>query len=206
MKAKHKEGFCYDPKDKKEVYNFSKATGKYEVSEELVDFEAQFKAYQYGVETNWSQPNTADIHAIKQKDNIKAYICKYMTKSDGSDQTKRKIEGRLWGCSDELRKVSTYEQSFDTDLQNTIMDMRAEDEKNVTTILVTELGNLDLQTFEDNELQGKIKVFAEIYSYSQLKFWQFAPDRFKRRFETFYREAFKMVYTNAVEKTELVST
>jgi hypothetical protein len=129
--------------------------------------------------------------------NIKGYICKYMTKSDGSDKTKRTIDGRLWGCADKLRKIGTYEQAFDEDLQDAVLDLRARDEKSVKITLVTDHGNMDLQTYEDSELDGKVKVFATIYAYCQANFWRVVSPRFKIRFEAYYQEAFNQVYAPA---------
>ncbi len=209
MQAIHAKGFIYNSESKKEVYTFSKVTAKWEVSQVDVSYDNQYSAYDYGQATNWTQPNSVDIHSLKQADNIKAYICKYMTKTDGSDQTKRKIEGRLWGCADELRSVPTYEQSFDEDLQNTVLDMQADDENSVKTMLITDYGNVDLKTFEDNDMQGVVKVFATIYTYSQARFWKYAPVRFKDKFEKYYQNAFDKIYHpktyySALEKEELV--
>jgi hypothetical protein len=195
MQAIHQNGFWFNEDYKREV--FTKVGGKYEVVQEPVSYEQQYAAYLGGLQTGWQQPNTVDIHALKERDNIKAYICKYLTKVDSEDTGRRKIEGRLWGCSDQLRAIATYEQPFDDDLQNTILDMRAENEESVNIILVTDSGNVDYKTFEDSEMQGRVKVFAEIYSYSQMAFWRHAPKGFKQRFEAYYRAAFYEVYRSA---------
>lgn len=49
-------------------------------------------------------PNSTDIHKLEKVHNVQAYLIKYMTK----DQKDRKIDGRLWGCSDSLRKLKHY--------------------------------------------------------------------------------------------------
>lgn len=46
-------------------------------------------------------PNSTDIHGLRDVNNIAAYICKYMTK----DKPVRKIKGRIWGCSANLHKM-----------------------------------------------------------------------------------------------------
>lgn len=46
-------------------------------------------------------PNSTDIHGLKQVGNIAAYICKYMVK----DKPLRIITGRIWGCSSNLHKM-----------------------------------------------------------------------------------------------------
>lgn len=49
-------------------------------------------------------PNSTDIHKLNLVENVQAYCVKYMTK----DQKEKKIEGRLWGCSDGLRTLKPY--------------------------------------------------------------------------------------------------
>ena len=46
-------------------------------------------------------PNSTDIHSLLKVNNIAAYICKYMVK----DKPLRKIEGRIWGCSNNFHKI-----------------------------------------------------------------------------------------------------
>lgn len=55
------------------------------------------KAYREGKKTNWSNPNTTDIHTLRGIKSAAAYIVKYVSKPEEN------IEGRYWGCSDELR-------------------------------------------------------------------------------------------------------
>lgn len=64
-------------------------------------------------------PNSTDVHAIEKVNDIGAYMCKYMTKDGSKYETRpdekkvkrRKIEGRIWGCSDSIRSLvpATYE-------------------------------------------------------------------------------------------------
>lgn len=65
--------------------------------------EQQYKAYQAGVKARWRDPNSTDIHRLEKTKNAAAYVCKYVSKDEGS----RKIEGRIWGCSDSLRALKT---------------------------------------------------------------------------------------------------
>jgi len=61
--------------------------------------ERQVRAFQKGSSENWSNPNSTDIHSIKDARSATAYVIKYCLKGDQA----RKIEGRIWGCSDDLR-------------------------------------------------------------------------------------------------------
>lgn len=60
--------------------------------------ERQFKAYEYGMQTGWDNPNSTDVHALKHIKNLQAYFKKYMTKEGQNSD----ISGRLWGCSSKL--------------------------------------------------------------------------------------------------------
>lgn len=46
-----------------------------------------------------SNANSTDIHSVRNIENIAGYLCKYLTKSDDA---RRKVNGRLWGCNYEL--------------------------------------------------------------------------------------------------------
>ena len=54
------------------------------------------KAYEYGVSTKWTDPNTTDVHSVWNVKDLAAYLAKYMGKSE---EERREIKGRLWGCS-----------------------------------------------------------------------------------------------------------
>lgn len=51
-------------------------------------------------------PNSTDIHGLKNKRSVEAYLVKYMTK----DKINIPIKGRLWGCSDGVRKLKPYNE------------------------------------------------------------------------------------------------
>lgn len=77
-----------------------------------VSYREQFRRYKKGVSEDWSNPNSIDIHAIKNISNIQAYISKYFTKKLNSDSIESektsdalKISSRLWGCSRNLAKL-----------------------------------------------------------------------------------------------------
>lgn len=95
----------------------------------------QLKAYLYGKGTNWSNPNTTDIHSLKKIKDASKYIMKYVSKSELIDNLeliktqhsnneitaeqyehqlkkimaeieKEKIHGRVWGCSDQIKNLT----------------------------------------------------------------------------------------------------
>lgn len=46
-----------------------------------------------------SNPNSTDVHAVKNVKNLGAYMCKYLTKND---ETRRPVTGKLWTSSSNL--------------------------------------------------------------------------------------------------------
>lgn len=49
--------------------------------------------------------NSTDIHTLKKINNLAAYLSKEMTKGQGN----RPISGKLWGCSENLLKLKSFE-------------------------------------------------------------------------------------------------
>jgi NTP pyrophosphatase (non-canonical NTP hydrolase) len=194
QRARHAAGFAYDNSQQRRVEHFDAATGKYQTRMETVSYADQVEAYAYGEATNWENPNTVDIHKLKAQNNIKGYICKYLTKNDGEDG-RRKLGGNLWGAADQLRDVQAYREEFGDELRDALIRLDASKPGALKTMLVTPMGNFTAQEFEDNDLGGQVPVLATIYTYSQAMFWKFAPWAFRRRFENYYREAFRQIYT-----------
>lgn len=70
------------------------------------------RGYNYGVATNWTDPNSIDITNLKSKKNAYAYISKYASKRQKDPDTDHpentdhlKIEGRLYYCSQQISKI-----------------------------------------------------------------------------------------------------
>ena len=86
------------------------------------------KRFDYGNKTNWSDPNSTDIHSVNKIRNIGAYLAKYMAKGaqekskDGRYNVQyRRISGRLWGCSASLSKCKSIIELRDSTF-NALMD------------------------------------------------------------------------------------
>ncbi|NDV46021.1 hypothetical protein D0T49_03070 [Paludibacter sp. 221] len=124
------------------------------------------KAFDFGQKTNWKQPNSTDIQALKKVNNVAAYISKYMSKGFGHSESKIKkyasalsakynltdndirkiytVEGRIWQCSQVIAKarkcISYCEVDFIPELDNLIeteKDIQVFKEERFTTILHT---------------------------------------------------------------------
>lgn len=61
----------------------------------------QIHAYKEGLTNQWSNPNSTDVHGLRKINDARAYLTKYITKSDPTDI----VQGRLWGCSSNLVRI-----------------------------------------------------------------------------------------------------
>lgn len=52
-----------------------------------------------------NNPNSIDIHSVRNISNIEAYLVKYISKGDKNGYTFR---GKVWGCSESLQKAKYY--------------------------------------------------------------------------------------------------
>ena len=72
-------------------------------------------------------PNSTDIHSLKNINSPSSYLVKYCCKSDGY----RKIDGRIHGCSDDLRKLSPYEDLIDNKMFEFVQKVESDDKAKV---------------------------------------------------------------------------
>jgi hypothetical protein len=84
QKAWHRDGFKFRPE----------LAAKW-------NYQAQLKAYKDGILHDWSNPNSTDVHSLRFVGNVRAYIAKYITKSEQANN----IIGRLWGSSENLANL-----------------------------------------------------------------------------------------------------
>lgn len=92
---------------------------------------------------NHRNPNSTDIHKIQKVRNLQAYVIKYMT----TDKKEIKVEGRLWGCSNSLRKLKPY---------NTIIEGKAS----------TALGKIQNSTlFKIEYKENYTLIIGPVYSF-----------------------------------------
>lgn len=107
QKDKHKNGFYYDIKMEKKWPRIE-----------------QYKAYNYGISTNWSNPNSTDIHSLRKVRNTTAYIAKYMGKKE--QDKKEKVSGRLWGRSDNVEQLQAPQSEVNETLATELMALEGE--------------------------------------------------------------------------------
>lgn len=94
----NKYGYIEQYRNKHKHLSFKEYLKIYPVSEKRTFAELK-RAYNYGVETSWSSPNTTDIHSIKNIKSLRGYITKEFTKNQDG---RRKITGRVWFLSRSL--------------------------------------------------------------------------------------------------------
>lgn len=96
------------------------------------------KAYKNGVENNWMNPNSTDVHAVHKVKDLGAYLAKYFGKSEDD---RRRIKGRVWSCSYSLssknklvlEEFSQLEQGYSTELNNPVVKSKEIIVENKTT-------------------------------------------------------------------------
>lgn len=86
MQEWHKDGF----RVREDLLQY-RTDGKHN-TKQIWPLENQQKAYQYGIETNWSNPNSTDIHSVRKVDDLAAYLCKYMAKDGLSLKDQQEYE------------------------------------------------------------------------------------------------------------------
>src|SRR5690625_1479962 len=70
------------------------------------------KAYDYGIETDWKNPNSTDVKLIRNPEVAAAYISKYLSKNEAEENetgikadSRKNLNGRLWFQSRSLSRL-----------------------------------------------------------------------------------------------------
>lgn len=85
--------------------------------------EAQLKAYHYGKSTNWTDPNSTDIHKLTKIKNVTAYVIKYCAKAESEEN---RVEGRKWSCSESLTNLNYYSEYLENDTWEMLKQIESE--------------------------------------------------------------------------------
>ena len=130
----------------------------------------QRQAYKRGAKLHWNSPNSTDIHSIRNIQNIKLYISKYLTKEKNNNEVAQdNIDeviaqgGRIWGCNYELSNIKGAQTILDNDLKDEI-DRLADNpgvkiisEQYYTVII------FDFELLNQYQLQETISAFCQIH-------------------------------------------
>ena len=204
---------CYIDNYRIEQENWHKEG--FRVRENLLEnwsLESQYKAYKEGIESNWSNPNTTDIHKLKNIKNPAKYITKYVGKSDLIDSYEKlkkslndgvieqlefdymerkimseieatKINGRVWGCSDRLRDLKDFKEIECVEVIQLMAQLeRDKRTKKIVRDKIVIIYNNDLQKY----IQG-LKFLNEQYRTHHLNNYEMAynPDYKKKEVNRF---------------------
>lgn len=140
--------------------------------------EKQREAYEIGVKENWSNPNSTDIHSMKNTNSIKKYLIKYMTKGVNEEcktitkkavdenKTKKEIKELIckhikekhkhkilncnhWNSSDNLKKLDRYVCMVNHELDEIIKNAIRKNEKSLyRNEYCTIVNDLELEDFK----------------------------------------------------------
>lgn len=113
------------------------------------------QAFSSGCESKWKNPNSTDVKAVHKISDIAAYLVKYMAKSE---EGKRKIKGRLWGCSYSLSQAN-----------NLTIEVNPENEKSILKPLMQPQINFKEITV-NNKMSSIPKKIGELFMYA-MKDW-----------------------------------
>lgn len=133
--------------------------------------------------TGWKMPNSTDIKKVGKVKNITAYVMKYVTKNTSDDKNyqklteeekkKLKVDGRIWGCSDSIRKLKHYELVLwdkDRSSKEPIWDNRRKYEEIIDEMTV--IGHKKYDWFEIMDFEESLTDKIMKNDNSKLKFLQ----------------------------------
>ncbi len=90
----------------------------------------QLKAYYRNIETDYSNPNSIDVHGLKKIHNVKRYVAKYVVKNvenveqlSEDDRKKLLVEGRIWACSENLSNLKGCQMLIDQHMEQELIQI-----------------------------------------------------------------------------------
>lgn len=97
-------------------------SGGFQIRNDLLnawDYKKQIKAYQAGKANDWQNPNSTDIHSLRNVSHVQAYVLKYCTK----DEKNNPVTGRMWGCNEELSDIKGAQLIVDSGISNELVQI-----------------------------------------------------------------------------------
>ncbi len=135
----------------------------------------QLQAYQNGIKTNWSSPNSTDIHSISLINNIKSYLTKYLTKQtqelkenlNGQLEEKTGI-GRSWGASVIISNIKGATTEIDSKLEENLRTLENHFPNQVYKSDYFTVIDIDLSLIESVGCDGLLFLFRD-YLFKQFR-------------------------------------
>lgn len=141
---------------------------------------SQYEAYKKNKITDYSNPNSIDIHSLYRIKNIKKYLLKYISKNVDISQIDdpRKIEkllvkGRLWGCNQELASARGARLVISNEIADelsTIVKLK----KNA--VYAADYFTLISVTIKDLIQCNATKILSSFYEYIDKNFASYRPE------------------------------
>lgn len=85
------------------------------------------RRYNHGRATNWSDPNSTDIHSVRKIHNLTAYLFKYMSKNvenvnelTEAEKDTLLVKGQIWGLSESLSQIKNVTIPIDSYIRDEI--------------------------------------------------------------------------------------
>jgi hypothetical protein len=130
--------------------------------------EQLFKSWEQGTKSQWTQPNSTDIHSLRKIKNLAAYIIKYMAKNGNLEDN---FNGKIWGCSQNISKANkTKIQVTQSQSNELIYDLMQSKSKSKSiaithkyTLKTKSIGLIFLLCYSDwiNKIKGHLKDIFE---------------------------------------------
>lgn len=139
------------------------------------------KAYNFGVNSIWSNPNTTDVRSVKNVDNWASYMAKYMAKDPANKDKKgiiadslNELVGRVWYCSTSLSALGSLKFEFTFNFQKIINKF-----KRSKKVLDLQFDFCRLFFFQIKSLSAELRNFLreELLTYAMKSGYCF-PSRF----------------------------
>lgn len=115
----------------------------------------QYKAYTAGTMTDWSQPNSTDIHSLRMVGNLKAYFTTYFYKITQNEG----LEGRIWGCSENLSNLKGARDHFENQYYNEVKKCLTNINYQAKELDFYSIYFVTYQMLKQNNCTGLIKLF-----------------------------------------------
>jgi len=113
---------------------------------------------------HYSSPSTR-IEVIKGGESAFEYVAKYVSKDEGV----RKIEGRIWGCSDGLREISVPSVKVDVELAKELTELIDNQKAEVLEFDYARIYKIDVlrqkTTLANHLLFNMVYYYTDVYTY-----------------------------------------
>lgn len=141
--------------------------------------EKQIEAYKQGSRNNWDNPNSTDVHSLKNVTNIKNYFIKYLTKDTQSafDRAKENtqysnLDGRLWGCSSRLSNLKGARADLDLELSTELLRLS---EDKLSRTIKSDFFSVSFISVDSLRKQGYLLLAQLFESYICTEFPEYRP-------------------------------